>query len=187
MFFVRQNPPFCAHKRLTRRKKLIGGIVAPAAAKARTRGEFCFSLSFASHFAHSEKPKRNAKHLAKAKRIWYTVISRLRQSAEEKTCEKRSSPMTKPTVIIHDHISDHIPPSSGWKQWRQEVRRRCFSERKGSERAVFQGKNVSVAFRDQEAGSSNLLTPTMKKEGRRLPFSFFILKMGWEWANMMLF
>ena len=144
MFFVRQNPPFCAHKCLTRRKKLMGGIVAPAAAKARTRGEFCFSLSFASHFAHSEKLKRNVNQLEKTERIWYTVISRLRRSAEERTCEKRSSPMTNPTAIFHDHISDHIRLSSGWKQRKQEVRRRCFSERKGSERAVFQGKIVSV-------------------------------------------
>ena len=160
MFFVRQNPPFCAHKRLTRRKKLMGGIVAPATAKARTRGEFCFSLSFASHFAHSEKPKRNAKHLEKAERLWYTVSSLLRQSAEERTCEKRSSPMTKPTVIFHDHISDHIPPSSGWKQRRQEVRRRCFSERKGSERAVFQGKIVSVTVWDVDFAGSIPVTPT---------------------------
>ena len=162
MFFVRQNPPFCAHKRLTRRKKLMGGIVAPAAAKARTRGEFCFSLSFASHFAHSEKSKRNVKLLAKAERIWYTVSSLLRQLAEERTCEKRSSPMTKPTVIFHDHISDHIPPSSGWKQRRQEVRRRCFSERKGSERAVFQGKIVSVTVWEQVQAGSTPVIPTKK-------------------------
>ena len=130
-------------------------------ATTHSGGEFCFSLSFASHFAHSEKLKRNVNQLEKTERIWYTVISRLRQSAEERTCEKSSSPMTKPTVIFHDHISDHIPPSSGWKQRRQEVRRRCFSERKGSERAVFQGKIVSVTVWEQDVAGSNPVIPTI--------------------------
>lgn len=153
----------------------MGGIVAPATAQARTRGEFGFSLSFASHFAHSEKPKRNVKLLEKAERIWYTVSSLLRQLAEERTCEKRSSPMTNPTVIFHDHISDHIPPSSGWKQRRQEVRRRCFSERKGSERAVFQGKIVSVTVWELKAATRSPLqkseeTREKRRKNEHLPF-----------------
>lgn len=63
--------------------------------------------------------------------------------------------------IAVDHITDHLPFRSIRKQWTEERRRARFSERKGSEKAIFSGNCLHRFVWDHQAAGSIPVTRTI--------------------------
>ena len=59
-----------------------------------------------------------------------------------------------------DHITDHLPFRSTWKQWTGERRRARFFERKGAEKVIFSGNCPYRFVWDHQAAGSIPVTRT---------------------------